>query len=292
MTHTVTEQQLVPSTSGSPSTGTPQPGACVVMGILNVTPDSFSDGGLFASVDRAITRGLALARAGAAYVDVGGESTRPGAKRVDQAVERQRVLPVVAALASAGVAVSIDTTRAAVAEAAVDAGAVLVNDVSGGLADPAMASVVARLGVPWVLMHWRGHSRTMDRAAHYVDVVAEVRDELSARVEAAVAAGVDPSRLVLDPGIGFAKRPEHDLALLGALPSLVGMGFPVLLGASRKRFLDQVITRSSDAPRSAAQRDAATLATSVIAARAGVWGVRVHDAAATADAMRVAAALS
>ncbi len=264
-------------------------GRCRVMGVVNVTPDSFSDGGLYATTGAAVEHGLALWAAGADYVDVGGESTRPGAGRVEAADELGRVLPVVTELVAAGVAVSVDTTRAAVARAAVAAGAMLVNDVSGGQADPAMAAVVAGTGVGWVLTHARGTSRDMYAAAVYDDVVAEVGAELRQRVDEAVAAGVDPARLVLDPGLGFAKRAEHNWTLLAHLDTLVGLGFPVLVGASRKRFLGVAVTAGS--AHAAEQRDAATLATTVVAARAGAWGVRVHDVAASADAVRVVAAL-
>ncbi len=283
-----------PSTAAPPARGTTllRPARCVVMGILNVTPDSFSDGGRYASTGTAVAHGLAMSAAGADYVDVGGESTRPGAGRVDAEEELRRVLPVVTELVAAGVAVSVDTTRARVAEAAVAAGAVVVNDVSGGLADPAMARTVADAGVPWVVMHWRGHSREMYAPAVYRDVVAEVGSELRARVDTAVAAGVDPGRLVLDPGLGFAKLPEHDLALLAGLDALVGLGLPVLVGASRKRFLGAVLTTPDGRTPPAEQRDAATVATSVLAAQAGAWGVRVHDVTATADAIRVVAAVA
>ncbi|MCA0145318.1 dihydropteroate synthase [Blastococcus sp. LR1] len=268
----------------------PRSDRCSVMGILNVTPDSFSDGGRYASTDAAVAHGLAMVAAGADSVDVGGESTRPGAGRVEPAEELRRVLPVVAGLASAGVAVSIDTTRAVVATAALEAGAVLVNDVSGGLADPDMARVVADAGVPWVLMHWRGSSRDMYAGAAYRDVVGEVRRELCARVDAALAAGVAADRVVVDPGLGFAKRPEHDLALLAGLADVVSLGFPVLVGASRKRFLGTVLARPDGSVPPAAERDGATAATTVLAAAAGAWGVRVHDVAGSADAVRVVAA--
>jgi dihydropteroate synthase len=261
------------------------------MGVLNVTPDSFSDGGCFADATSAIAHGLAMHAAGADYVDVGGESTRPGADRVDAGEECRRVVPVVAELAAAGVRVSVDTTRAEVAEAALGAGAVLVNDVSGGLADAGMARLVADAGVPWVLMHWRGHSREMYAAARYGDVVTEVCAELTARVEDVVAAGVAPEQLVLDPGLGFAKRGEHNWRLLAGLPRVVAMGLPVLLGASRKTFLGRLRGEARDAVRPAEQRDAATLATTVLAAEAGVWGVRVHDAASSVDAVRTVAAV-
>jgi dihydropteroate synthase len=269
----------------------PRPGRCVVMGVLNVTPDSFSDGGCFADAATAIEHGLAMAAAGADYVDVGGESTRPGADRVDVDEECRRVVPVVRELVGAGVRVSVDTMRAEVADAALAAGAVMVNDVSGGLADKNMADLVAETGVPWVLMHWRGHSREMYAAARYGDVVTEVRAELTARVEDVVAAGVDPAQLVLDPGLGFAKNSEHNWALLAGLDRIVDLGLPVLVGASRKTFLGRLLAGPDGAPRTAEQRDAATLATTVLAAEAGVWGVRVHDAAASVDAVRTAQAV-
>ena len=268
------------------STALPRPGHCVVMGVLNVTPDSFSDGGCFSDPAVAIAHGLAMHAAGADYVDVGGESTRPGADRVDAGEECSRVVPVIRELAAAGVRTSVDTTRAEVAEAALDAGAELVNDVSGGLADKNMADLVAEAGVPWVLMHWRGHSREMYAAAQYGDVVTEVCAELTARVEDVVAAGVTPEQLVLDPGLGFAKRAEHNWALLAGLDRLTALGLPVLVGASRKTFLGRLLAGPEGAPRPAEERDSATLATTVLAAQAGAWGVRVHDAAASLDALR------
>jgi dihydropteroate synthase len=266
-----------------------RPGRCVVMGILNVTPDSFSDGGRHDTVEAAVAHGLDITAAGGDYVDVGGESTRPGADRVSPEEECRRVLPVVAELAGLGVAVSIDTTRASVATAALAAGAVMVNDVSGGLADPAMARVVADAGVPWVLMHRRGDSRDMYAEAAYDDVVADVRRELCRRVDAALAAGVAAERIVVDPGLGFAKQPEHDLALLSGLDRIAELGFPVLVGASRKRFLGALLAAPDGQARPPDRRDSATLATSVLAARAGAWGVRVHDVAGSADAVRVVA---
>jgi len=261
------------------------------MGVLNVTPDSFSDGGLWRAADAAVAHGSALAAAGADYVDVGGESTRPGAERIPVEEELRRVLPVVTELAAAGVAVSVDTTRARVAEAAIGAGAVLVNDVSGGLADKNMAELVAEVGVPWVLMHWRGHSREMYAAAQYGDVVTEVCAELMARVEDVVAAGVAPEQLVLDPGLGFAKRAEHNWALLAGLDRMIGLGLPVLVGASRKTFLGRLLAGADGAVRPAEGRDDATLATTVLAAQAGAWGVRVHDPGASADAVRTVEAV-
>jgi dihydropteroate synthase len=257
------------------------------MGILNVTPDSFSDGGRYTDVDAAIDHGIALQHAGADIVDVGGESTRPGAERVDPETEAARVVPVITGLAAAGVPMSIDTTRAAVAAAALAAGATVINDVSGGLADPAMAGVAADAGCPWILMHWRGHSRDMLELAVYRDVVTDVRDELRERAEAAVAAGVDPGRIILDPGLGFAKRADHNWALTAHLDVLVELGFPVLFGASRKTYLGRLLAAPDGTPRPVAEREAATLATSVLAVAAGAWGVRVHDVRATADAMAV-----
>jgi dihydropteroate synthase len=269
----------------------PRPGRCVVMGVLNVTPDSFSDGGCFADAASAIAHGLQMHAAGADFVDVGGESTRPGADRVDAVEECRRVLPVIGELSAAGVRTSVDTTRAEVAEAAIAAGATLVNDVSGGLADAGMAKLVADAGVPWVLMHWRGHSREMYAAARYGDVVTEVCAELTARVEDVVAAGVAPEQLVLDPGIGFAKNAEHNWALLAGVDRLIGLGLPVLLGTSRKTFLGRLLAGTDGELRSAEGRDAATLATTVLAAEAGAWGVRVHDAAASVDAVRTVQAV-
>jgi dihydropteroate synthase len=269
----------------------PRPGRCAVLGILNVTPDSFSDGGRFLGHDDAVAHGIALRAAGADLVDVGGESTRPGAGRVEPAEELARVLPVVRDLVAEGVPVSIDTTRAAVAEAVVEAGAAVVNDVSGGLADPAMARVVAQARVPWILMHWRGHSDRMGALATYDDVLGEVRAELVARVDAAVLAGVDPGRIVLDPGLGFAKTAAHNWTLLRRLDVFVALGFPVLVGASRKRFLGELLAAADGTPRPAVGRDVATAALSAVAAAAGAWGVRVHDVAGSMDAVAVATAL-
>ena len=273
-------------------TSLPRPERCVVMGVLNVTPDSFSDGGRWTDLDAAVAHGLAMTAAGADIVDVGGESTRPGAERVDAAEESRRVVPAVRALAAAGVTVSVDTSRAAVAEAALDAGAAIVNDVSGGLADPAMAKVVAAAGVPWVLMHWRGHSRDMQELATYTDVVADVRRELSRQVDAALAAGVDEDNIVLDPGLGFAKTAEHNWTLLARLDELVALGFPVLVGASRKAFLGRLLAGPDGIPAPVEARESATVATGVLAAVMGAWGVRVHEVPPTADAMKVVGAWS
>jgi dihydropteroate synthase len=263
---------------------------CLVMGVLNVTPDSFSDGGRWLDPAAAVRHGLALAAAGADLVDVGGESTRPGADRVPEDEELRRVVPAVRGLADHGVPVSIDTTRARVALAALEAGAVLVNDVSGGLADPQMAGAVAGSGAPFVAMHWRGPSSVMDALARYEDVVQDVRAELRRRVEALAAAGLDPARVVVDPGLGFAKRAEHNWALLARLDELAVIGRPVLVGASRKRFLGSLLAGPDGALRPPGRRDHATAATTTLAARAGAWGVRVHDVAPSADAVRVVAA--
>lgn len=257
------------------------------MGVLNVTPDSFSDGGRYADLDAAVAHGVQLAADGADIVDVGGESTRPGADRVEPATETARVLPVITALVREGVQVSIDTTRAEVAAAALDAGASLVNDVSGGLADPGMAKLIASAGCPWVLMHWRGHSRDMNALAMYDDVVADVCVELSSRVDAAVAAGVDTAQLVLDPGLGFAKTAEHNWLLLAQLDAVLALGLPVLVGASRKSFLGTLLAGPDGTPRPVDEREAATQATTVLLAEAGVWGIRAHDVRSTVDVIAV-----
>ncbi|MEV6341757.1 dihydropteroate synthase [Actinoplanes sp. NPDC051851] len=257
------------------------------MGVLNVTPDSFSDGGRYSDLASAVEHGISLYGEGADIVDVGGESTRPGAERIDAATEAARVVPVIESLAAAGVPMSIDTTRAAVAEAALAAGAIAVNDVSGGLADPSMASVAAAAGCPWILMHWRGHSRDMQKLATYRDVVSEVRDELSARADAAIAAGVDAGRIVLDPGLGFAKQAEHNWALSAHLEALTGLGFPVLFAASRKTYLGRVLAGPDGTPRPPDGRGAATLATSILAVASGAWGVRVHEVRDTVDGLAV-----
>ena len=262
----------------------------LVWGVLNVTPDSFSDGGQWESQSSAIAHGLELASGGADIVDIGGESTRPGARRIDVDDELQRVIPVVRALVADDVVVSVDTMHSGVAEAAVVAGASIVNDVSGGLADPRMLGVMAGLGVPYVIMHWRGHSANMDELATYDDVVAEVSAELKARVDAACEAGVDLGSIVLDPGLGFAKQVRHNWPLLAGLDALNPLGLPVVVGASRKRFLGALLADASGGPRSVDQRDDATHAVSAIAASEGVWSVRVHDVRGSADAVRVGAA--
>jgi len=260
--------------------GFPDLGRTRVMGIVNVTPDSFSD----AHLHDAVEHGRRLIDEGADLLDVGGESTRPGASRVSAQAELARVVPVVASLVAAGAAVCVDTMRASVAAAAVDSGASMVNDVSGGLADDAMLPLVGSLHVPYVAMHWRGHSADMQSKAVYDDVVEDVCTELLARVDAATLAGV--CDIVVDPGLGFAKDAGHNWELLRALPVLSGLGRPLLVGASRKAFLGALLDG-----RPPVGRDAATAAVTVVAAQAGAWGVRVHEVASSADAVRVVAAM-
>jgi dihydropteroate synthase len=266
---------------------------CLVMGVVNVTPDSFSDGGSWLDPDKAVAHGLELVGQGADIVDIGGESTRPGAQRVPMAEELSRVLPVVEALAQAGSYVSIDTTRAEVATSALAAGAAMVNDVSGGLADPDMAAVVAAAGVPYIVTHWRGHSADMYGRAVYADVVAEVHAELDRRVRDLVTAGVDPAQLILDPGLGFAKLPEHNWTLLASLDRIASLAgypepFPVLVAASRKGFLGKLLAGPDGQPRSFSRSDDATIALTALAVAAGAWCVRVHAVPGNIDAVRVA----
>ncbi|WP_344856844.1 dihydropteroate synthase [Planomonospora alba] len=261
------------------------------MGVVNVTPDSFSDGGRWFDPEAAVRHGLELVEQGADVVDVGGESTRPGAARVSLEEELARVEPVIRELARQGVTVSVDTMRARVARVAVDAGAKLVNDVSGGLADPDMPRVVADSGVAYVVMHWRGHSHTMQSRAVYDDVVAEVCDELAKRVASVRAEGVADEQIILDPGLGFSKTAEHNWALLAATDRLAGLGYPLLVGASRKRFLGRLLAGPDGEPRPFAESDDATVAVTALVARAGAWCVRVHDVRPNADAVRVAAAV-
>ena len=273
--------------------GLPEPLAGVrrtlVMSVLNVTPDSFSDGGRFVDVDVAVAHARAQVTAGADLIDVGGESTRPGAQRISVDEELGRVIPVIERLVAHGIVVSIDTMRSEVAQAAVESGASLVNDVSGGLADPGMHAWIAGVDVPYIAMHWRGHSTDMERLATYDDVVAEVCKELSDRLVELAAAGVDPARVILDPGLGFAKSGAHNWALLAALPQLSALGHPVLVGASRKRFLGELLGEPGR-PRPVEERDAATDAVTVLAAAAGAWAVRVHDVRGSRDGIAVAGA--
>ncbi|AKU19227.1 dihydropteroate synthase [Luteipulveratus mongoliensis] len=258
------------------------------MAVVNVTPDSFSDGGRWFDADAAVTHGHQLIAEGADILDVGGESTRPGAARPDETEELRRILPVVTELASAGARVSVDTMRSRVAAAALEAGASLVNDVSGGLADPDMARVVADARAPYVAMHWRGHSKDMQSRAVYGDVVADVRRELEERVEALLEAGVRRESLIVDPGFGFAKTTEQNWEMLARLTEFERLGLPLLAGTSRKSFLSRVGSLDGE-PLPPDQRDEATAATSVLLAQAGVWGVRVHEVRATAVAFEVLA---
>jgi dihydropteroate synthase len=257
------------------------------MGVVNVTPDSFSDGGQHATTDAAIAHGRMLQAQGADVLDIGGESTRPGATRPLVTEELGRVVPVIRALASEGIAVSVDTMRHEVAQAALDAGAVLVNDVSGGLADPRILAVVAEHGAAYVAMHWRAHSEVMQQLASYDDVLVEVRDELAQRLEDAVEAGVDPARLIVDPGLGFAKTADHNWELLGRLPELAPLGVPILVGSSRKSFLGSLLAGPDGTPRPVQDREDANVALTTIAAIQGVWAVRVHEVPASLDAIKV-----
>ncbi len=261
-----------------------------VMGIVNVTPDSFSDGGRYATATSAIDHGVRLWREGADIIDVGGESTRPGAVSISSADEQARVLPVIEGLVDAGVVVSIDTMHADTARAAVAAGALLVNDVSGGLADPDMFGTLAELNVPCVLMHWRTKAAGLTHDAHYRDVVAEVTAELAQRIDFAIAAGVPRTNIVLDPGLGFAKEAEHNWAVLRGLESFMQLGYPLMVGASRKRFLGTLLATPEGTPRLSDDRDDATTAITALCAMRGVWAVRVHEVAGSRDAVRVAAA--
>ena len=273
--------------------GLPAGQRCLVMGVVNVTPDSFSDGGAWLDPDKAIAHGLELASQGADIIDVGGESTRPGALRVPMDDELRRVLPVIEGLVSAGIYVSIDTMRGEVARRALAAGARMVNDVSGGLADPDMTGVVAAAGVPYVVMHWRGHSSDMYGPAVYSDVVAEVHAELGRRLEAVTAAGVRPDQVILDPGLGFAKLPEHNWKLLASLNRIAEQPgyaepFPVLVAASRKGFLGKLLAGQDGRPRAFSRSDDATIALTALAVAAGAWCVRVHAVPGNVDAVRVA----
>jgi dihydropteroate synthase len=259
----------------------------LIFGVLNTTPDSFSDGGRFADASMAIAEGVRLHGQGAHVIDVGGESTRPGATRISADEECSRVIPVIDGLVAAGVPVSIDTMRASTARLAVEHGASYVNDVSGGLADAAMFPVVAELNVPIIVMHWRAHSHEMEQWAQYDDVVTDVVNELTARVREALQAGITRQNIIVDPGLGFAKEAEHNWALLRGLPRLVAMGFPVMVGASRKRFLGALLADQEGNPREPAGRDEATAVVSALAAERGARYLRVHDVARTRDALRV-----
>lgn len=262
----------------------------LVMGIVNVTPDSFSDGGDHFDTDAAIGHGRLLLAQGADILDVGGESTRPGAERPDEAEELRRVVPVVRALAAEGAVVSVDTMRANVARAVAEAGAAIINDVAGGLADEAMLPTVAELGLPYICMHWRGHGAVMNAAAVYDDVVAEVVGELEERVEACLGAGIERDRLILDPGFGFSKDVDHNWELMRHLDQVERMGFPLLVGVSRKRFLGDLLAEGGT-PRPPKERDAATAAITTLMAERGIWAVRTHEVRDQRDAVEVVARL-
>jgi dihydropteroate synthase len=269
--------------------GLPRRDRALVMGVLNVTPDSFSDGGRYLDPVRALEHGRRLVAEGADLVDVGGESTRPGAERPGVEEELRRVVPVVTALAREGVLVSVDTMRAVVAAEAVAAGAVLVNDVSGGRADGDMLATVARLDVPYILMHWRAHSVEMQQHAEYGDVVADVVEELRLQLDAAVAAGVRADRIAVDPGIGFSKTADQNWDVLAGLARLHELDRPVRVATTRKRFLGTLLSDAPGELRPPDLRDDATTATSALAAAAGAWCIRTHTVRATLDAVRVAA---
>ena len=263
----------------------------LVMGVVNVTPDSFSDGGEWFEPEAALAHGRELLAAGADLIDVGGESTRPGAERPSVEEELRRVVPVVRELSAEGAVVSIDTMRASVAAAALEAGAAIVNDVSAGLADPDMAALVAQAGTPFIAMHWRGHSTDMQSRAVYDDVVEDVCRELRERVESLLESGIRAQDIVLDPGFGFAKTAAHNWTLLSRLDEVVALGHPVLVGTSRKTFLGRLGRPAGADPRPPAERDLSTAVTSFHAARCGAWAVRVHDVASTSEALDVADAL-
>jgi dihydropteroate synthase len=266
----------------------PQPGRTLVIGVVNVTPDSFSDGGEWFDPAAAITHGLDLLAEGADIIDIGGESTRPGATRPEVSEELRRVLPVVRELAATGACVSIDTMRAAVAEPAISAGARLVNDVSGGKADARLLRLVAESGVPYICMHWRGHSEDMQSKASYADVVTEVIDELRTQLDAATRVGVALDKLIIDPGFGFAKTAEHNWQLLQRLEEFDVLERPMLAGVSRKSFLGRLLAGADGNPRPAKERDDATTALTAVLALRRIWGVRVHSVRASRDAIAVA----
>jgi dihydropteroate synthase len=268
--------------------GLPQPGRTLVIGVVNVTPDSFSDGGEWLDPAAAIGHGLDLLAEGADIVDVGGESTRPGATRPEVSEELRRVMPVVRELAAAGACVSVDTMRTAVAAPAIAAGASLLNDVSGGKADSGMLRLVADSEVPFVCMHWRGHSRDMQSRASYADVVTEVIAELATQIDEAASAGVAMDKLIIDPGLGFAKTAEHNWQLLQRLEEFDVLGRAMLVGVSRKTFLGQLLADADGSPRLPKEREDATTALTTVLALQRVWGVRVHSVRASRDAIAVA----
>jgi dihydropteroate synthase len=268
--------------------GLPQPGRTLVVGVVNVTPDSFSDGGQWLEPQAAIAHGMQLLGEGADVIDVGGESTRPGATRPEVAEELRRVLPVIRELVAAGACVSADTMRTTVAEQAIAAGARLVNDVSGGRADPAMLRLIAESNVAYICMHWRGHSEDMQSKASYADVVSDVIAELGMQLERVYRAGIASDKVIIDPGFGFAKTAEHNWQLLDRLNEFDALGRPLIVGVSRKTFLGRLLAGPDGSPRPAKQRDDATTALTTVLALQQVWGVRVHSVRASRDAIAVA----
>lgn len=258
----------------------------LVMGIINVTTDSFSDGGRHIDLDNALRRAHTMVAEGADIIDIGGESTRPGAERIDEQIERDRVIPLLREIVELGAIVSVDTMRASIAEEAISAGALIINDVSGGLADPVMGEVIAAARVPFVAMHWRGHSDRMQSVAHYKHVAHEVRDELAARIDGLLIQGVEFEQIIVDPGIGFAKTPSHNWELLHNFKALKDLDRPILIGASRKRFIGELLSVEG-VERSLDERDDATIALTALAAQAGAWCVRVHEVRGNRDAVEV-----
>ncbi|GAA1925959.1 dihydropteroate synthase [Brevibacterium antiquum] len=265
----------------------PTPERTKIMGVLNVTPDSFSDGGRYFDHDAAIAHGFDLLRSGADIIDVGGESTRPGSVRVDEAEELRRVVPVIRELAAAGAVISVDTMRAKVAEASLDVGAHIINDVSAGLSDPTMLAVAAETAAPVVLMHWRGYLDRASASFHYDDVVAEVITELKTRIDEATAVGVKHENIILDPGLGFSKNAEHNWQILGALDEFADLEHRLLVAASRKRFLSTLLSPEDPKLAEESAKDQATAAISALSARAGAWAVRVHEPSTSAIAAKV-----
>ncbi|GAA1535851.1 dihydropteroate synthase [Brevibacterium picturae] len=262
------------------------------MGVLNVTPDSFSDGGRYFDHDAAIAHGLELLAAGADIIDVGGESTRPGSVRVDEAEELRRVVPVIRELAAAGAVISVDTMRAKVAVASLDVGAHIINDVSAGLSDPTMLTVASEMAAPVVLMHWRGYLDRASASFHYDDVVAEVIAELKTRIDEAIAVGVEPGNIILDPGLGFSKNAEHNWQILAALDEFANLDHRLLVAASRKRFISTLLSPEDSKLAEESAKDQATAAISALSAKAGAWAVRVHEPTTSAIAAKVIAAVA
>jgi dihydropteroate synthase len=261
----------------------------LVMGIINVTTDSFSDGGKHLDIDDALRRAHTMIVEGADIIDIGGESTRPGAERISEQVERTRVIPLLREMVDLGAIVSVDTMRASIAEEAISAGALLINDVSGGLADPVMGEVIAATRVPYIAMHWRGHADHMQSVAHYENVAHDVRDELAARIDGLLIQGVELEQIIVDPGLGFAKTPSHNWELLRNFKVLNDLERPILIGASRKRFIGELLAMDG-VDRPLDERDDATIALSALVAQAGAWCVRVHEVLGNRDAVEAASA--